>query len=103
MKSIIDGKLYDTETATEIERWQNMTDCTNPRWYQETLHLTPNGAWFLEGHGGADSHYAEWTGDGLTSSSAIVEMSSHEAFEWLARKGFPETALQHFRDKIKPA
>lgn len=40
MKAIIDGKLYDTETATELARWRQPSRTMR-------LYRTPKGAHFL--------------------------------------------------------
>jgi hypothetical protein len=60
MKKVIDGRIYDTKTATRI--------CTLPcdtynrndfGWHNTTLYRSPKGAYFLAGEGGPMSMWAE--------------------------------------------
>lgn len=83
MKRIVDGKRYDTETATLIDETQR---CKGDfRDYREALYRTRTGRWFLEGEGGPMSRWAQgemgaggcWAGEGLEPVSA------EEAREWL--------------------
>lgn len=69
MKAIIEGKRYNTETATEIAyySWGSYSDFEH---VEETLYRTENGAWFLVGGGGPKSTYAKpLSGSGLAGSS----------------------------------
>ena len=57
MKKIIDGKIYNTDTATFIGNHQHAT------WgdfqFEDTdLYRTPKGAFFVQGTGGA---YSRWS------------------------------------------
>ena len=56
MKKIICKKLYDTETASIIKK------CVfgyfgDPAGYEEILFQTPEGLYFVYGHGGENSPY----------------------------------------------
>ena len=82
MKKIINGKMYDTETAKAIK---NATS-GEPRsfdWCQETLYRKRTGEYFLAGKGGARTRYAErvdrstWSG-----GEGIVPLTYGEAKEW---------------------
>ena len=70
MKRIIDGKRYNTETATEI------CDVSAPGFYRgdfryedTQLYCTPRGGWFLAGEGGPMSRWARSVG--LTGSGSL--------------------------------
>jgi hypothetical protein len=103
MKSIIDGKLYDTEKAEEIAEWENMQNCTDFHWYYERLFVTTKRNYFLHGQGGAASRYAE-SGGGISSGSeAIIALTDDEAFDWLAKHGHTDVALEHFPAMIEDA
>ena len=54
MQKIICKKLYDTETASVVEKVThgNFGDADG---YEETLYLTPDGFYFLYVNGGAES------------------------------------------------
>jgi len=82
MKKIINGKRYDTETATLIGEasYSNRSDF---RYWHEELYQKKTGEYFLYGEGGPASKYSktiglnEWTG-----SEAIVPLTLKEAQEW---------------------
>lgn len=104
MKAIIDGKRYDTDTATEIADYRNTYDTGDFAWYCETLYRTRRGNFFLAGVGNASSPYCkrvaqnEWGG-----GSAIKPLTPDEAREWLAGHADPEILEEHFGDSIEDA
>ena len=57
MKKIINGKVYDTETAQVLGSWSNMSDRSFER-IDETLYRKRTGEFFLHGEGGPMSRYA---------------------------------------------
>lgn len=86
MKKIINGKKYDTETATEIKYYTNGWSCSRSfERVDETLYRKKTGEFFLLGEGGPLTKYArrtsssEWCGD-----SRIIPLTEAEAREWLA-------------------
>ncbi len=52
MKKVIDGKVYDTETATLKAEWENMYDARNFNYVEEQLYQKKTGEFFLYGYGG---------------------------------------------------
>ena len=56
MKKIICKKEYDTETATEIQKY-TVGSFGDPAGYEETLFQTPEGLYFIYGVGGEASIY----------------------------------------------
>lgn len=84
MKKIIDGKTYNTDTATELGNYRNNPG--NFSFVDESLYRTKKGAYFLAGKGGPMSKYAqscglnEWCG-----GSDIHPISEQEARRWLER------------------
>ena len=82
MKKIINGKMYNTETATEINfnQYSNRTDFS---FWCETLYQKKTGEYFLHGEGGAQSKYGrkcgqnEWCG-----GETIIPMTESEAKQW---------------------
>jgi hypothetical protein len=78
MKSIINGKTYNTETSARI--------CSLPCacgsgdfWHHKTdLYQTPKGSFFLAGHGGPRSMWAEQTGQNEWSSGAGIKLLSDQ-------------------------
>lgn len=60
MKKIIDGRKYDTNTATELAEWKAGWPREMTR-IRETLYRKRTGEYFLLGEGGPDSRYAVQT------------------------------------------
>ena len=83
MKKIINGKMYDTETAKELGFDQNTGDTRDFRWVCETLYRKRTGEFFLHGQGGPASKYAvsygsnEWGG-----GSKIIPLTWEAARKW---------------------
>ena len=75
MKKVINGKMYNTETAERLAEWDN------GRWgsfdaCSETLYRKRNGELFLHGDGGCRSPYSKFSGDGLeVGSQAIIRQT----------------------------
>ena len=58
MKKIINGILYNTETAKELAEWSNGLSSSDFSNETETLYRKKNGQLFLYGSGGPLSEYA---------------------------------------------
>lgn len=83
MKKIINGKLYNTETAKVLGYWDNDLSIRDFNFCSEKLFLKKTGEYFLFGNGGANSKYSrscgqnEWCGD-----SKIIPLTESEARDW---------------------
>ena len=82
MRTILNGKKYDTETAKEIgsdgEGYRN-----DFRFFQETLYRKKTGEFFLYGEGGAMSRYAKSSGDNSWGyGEKIIPLSEKDAKAW---------------------
>ena len=83
MKKIINGRMYDTTTATIVGEWWNKLSKQDFRYCSESLFRKKTGEFFLFGEGGALSPYCEsvdlncWCG-----SSKIIPLTEEEAREW---------------------
>lgn len=87
MKKIIEGKVYNTETATRVGEWSNEYYCNDFRFVSEELYKKKNGEFFLYGEGGAMSIYAEPEGNNSwTGGSAINPLTPKEAYDWTMEK-----------------
>lgn len=83
MKRIINGKLYDTETAREVGAWDNGLGSSDFGLVEETLYRKRTGEYFLHGWGGAASRYAKQVGTSTWGAGAeITPMTYDEAREW---------------------
>lgn len=86
MKKVINGKVYDTNTATQIAYWESGSK-TSPSWYEEMLFRKRNGELFIFGHGYAASPYAQRYPDGnLGAGSVIRPVSWEDAKLWAEDK-----------------
>ena len=83
MKKIINGRLYDTDTAKEIDVYGNGLGPRDFRNYSETLYLKRTGEYFLCGEGGPMSKYARSCGgNSWSGGSGIIPLTAEEAREW---------------------
>lgn len=82
MKKIINGKLYDTETAKRVGEWNN--GCYgNFNYCAENLYRKRTGEFFLYGYGGPMSKYAESAGNNCwTDGCAITPLTYDAAKQW---------------------
>lgn len=104
MKKLINGKMYNTETAKEIATWSNSYYSSDFHYCQETLYKTKKGAYFIHGKGGPLSSYARPSGgNGRTGGSDIVAFSKEQAFAWLELHDLTEEAEKEFPDHIEEA
>lgn len=71
MKKIIDGKLYNTHTAREVDEWCH--DRGNYQQYGEGLYCKRTGEYFL------------WKESYWADRQEIVPLSTKEAQEWMER------------------
>lgn len=96
MKMILNGRKYDTETATEIacDKDYPISDFHH---YDETLYRKRNGEFFLYGHGGPLSKYSRAvSGGGQCGSSRIIPLSDEEARTWVENVCCYETYCELF-------
>lgn len=87
MRKVIDGKVYDTETADYIAGWENEFSCSDFNWYEEDLYRTKNGRWFLVGNGNAGSRYSRQCGTNTWCGSVKLKaLTDEEAKRWIMHK-----------------
>jgi len=83
MKKIIDGKLYDTDTAKEIAVISHGDGPRDFRYYCERLYKKRTGEYFLHGAGGPSSRYAKSVGQNQwMGGEKIIPLSHKSASEW---------------------
>jgi hypothetical protein len=75
MRKVIDGKCFDTETATLLAEAQSGGYVDEFHSWQEGLYRTPRGRFFTAGYGGL--LYNSWHGNG------IRPLSDAEARQWV--------------------
>lgn len=83
MKKIINGKKYNTETAKMVGNASANCSCTDFGYWYEELYLKKTGEFFLYGHGGAASKYAESCGQNSWSGGEdIAPLTKEKAVKW---------------------
>lgn len=83
MKKIINGRQYNTDTATKLGGWSSPGSYSDFNHYEETLYQKRTGEFFLFGEGGANSKYA--VSQGMNSWSGgceIIPLSWEAAQKW---------------------
>ena len=86
MKKIINGKMYNTETATEICFYSNCGGWGDFSHYEETLYRKRTGEFFLFGEGGPMTHYAVPSGpNGWDGGSNIIPLKEESARKWMEK------------------
>ncbi|WP_046864740.1 hypothetical protein [Microvirga massiliensis] len=101
MKKIIDGKRYDTDTATHIANYNNGLSGSDFWWVDEDLYRTPRGNWFVHGAGGAMTRWSVSVGqNSYSGGEGIIPLGSVEAREWCEEHGFVSVLETHFSDQL---
>ena len=96
MKKVIDGKRYDTATATKIGD-DSRFYCGDFRYRDETLYKTPRGRFFLAGEGGPMSRWARHEGNMSIGGSGIIALDADDALYWCERAGIDADVIEkHF-------
>lgn len=96
MKKIINGRLYNTDTATFIAScgWGNPDDF---EYYCDRLYRKKTGEFFLFGEGGPYSKYGGWADEeNLVSGKIVRPMSEDAAKKWLENQGDVDKYIELF-------
>lgn len=97
MKQVIDGKLYNTETAEEICKYDNGRGTGDFSYVREALCRTKKGRFFLAGEGGAMTKYGESCGNNRRcEGSRIFALDIEDAKEWLEEHGSADKYIEVF-------
>ena len=97
MKKIINGKGYDTDTATFIGECDIGDPLNNLEYCTESLYVKRTGEFFIFGWGGPYSKYSKaisenrWAG-----GEAIIPLEYEEAKEWATQHLTPEKVEKFF-------
>lgn len=83
MKKIINGKLYNTDTARQVGTWSNSADCNDLSWVEESLYQKKTGEFFLHGQGGPNTRYAQQLEASQWTSGETISLISYDsARQW---------------------
>ena len=95
MKRIIQGKVYNTDTADRIGNhvYSNPGDFR----YEDTdLFKSKKGAWFIAGEGGPLSRWSQSCGNGQRGGSGIEAMTTAEALAWCESSGIDADVIAQY-------
>lgn len=82
MKKIINGKMYNTETAKRVGEWDNGR-YGDFGYCSESLYQKKTGEFFLYGEGGAMSKYVVYYGpNSWGGGEAITPLTEQSAKKW---------------------
>ncbi|WP_347273236.1 hypothetical protein [Candidatus Kuenenia sp.] len=76
MKKVIDGKIYNTETAELLHAWSNGKYTSDFGYIKESLYRTKKGAYFIAGEGGAKTGYARACGSNSVCGGEGIDVVS---------------------------
>jgi len=104
MKKVIGGKLYDTETAELVHKWDNGRYANDFRYRSKSLFRTKKGHWFLYHVGGPMTDMGQSCGsNNVCGSSDIEPISPEDALRFLESHDGAEVALKYFAEQIEEA
>jgi hypothetical protein len=105
MKRIIEGKRYDTETATCVATLRSPTASVRDFRYEDTsLYRTPRGAWFVAGKGGPMSQWRRQVDlNGWTSGEGLRPVDEEEAREILENEDELAAIEKYFSKSVVDA
>lgn len=89
MKRIINGRKYDTDTATELCEY-SYAYLSDFSYLHEVLYKKKTGEFFIYGEGGPCSPYHESDGRSQWGSKEIVPISEGKAIEFVEKHGTVE-------------
>ena len=95
MKKIINGKIYNTDTATRIG--SHVCFIRGDFRFEDTdLFKTEKGAWFICGEGGPLSRWSQPCGNGQRGGSGIEVMTTAEALAWAEFAGIDADVIAQY-------
>ena len=103
MKRVIEGKVYNTETATKVAEYWNQLGRGDFNAIEEDLYVTKKGNWFMYYYGGANTGYSISTGGYASSGEGLKALSDNEAFEWLQKNEETQAIETYFSHCIEEA
>lgn len=97
MKKVINGALYNTDTAQVLGCVEpNGSNTRDFSYFCETLYRTKSGKYFLHGEGHGNSRYGVWHGNDGGWGEKIMPMTLEEAMEWAERNLSGEEYIKIF-------
>lgn len=103
MKKILEGKVYNTETARVIGTWSNNLPISDFRNETATLYVTKKGNFFVAGESGPMGSFAHSEGNMTSGGEGLFALSKREALDWAERHLDAEEYEEFFADIIEEA
>ena len=103
MERIIEGKMYNSETAEGLLSYDNGLGDGDFRNLEESLFITKKGNFFLCGRGGALTKYSHSVGNSTTGGEGIQPLTREDALVWLEEHDGEEVIREHLSDLIEEA
>lgn len=104
MKRVIDGRVYNTETATEICELPCRHNPGDFGYHQTSLYLTKNGRYFLAGGGGPMSMWARaLDGNSTGGGSGVRPLDKSEARDYAESADLDDEELRSAGFEIEEA
>ena len=104
MIKIIEGRRYNTDTATRIFFRDNGHFANDFSFRSKQLFRTKNGGWFLHHAGGAMSDMKKFYGKNLGGSESIEPIDDDDAFGFLQSHSDDDDAqaaiATYFADRV---
>ena len=104
MRKVIEGKIYDTDTAEQVG-YDSYSKYGDFQYWCEELYRTQKGNWFLYGEGGAKSKFARAVGQNeIGGGNEITPFTRGDALVWLEVHNSDSDALEeYFPDAVEDA
>lgn len=96
MKKIINGKMYNTDTAREVGYYWNGLSDSDFGYISETLYKKKTGEYFLSGRGGARTRYASYGRGCISGGQKIIPYTTEEAKAWMEENCATEDYIKEF-------
>lgn len=96
MQSIIDGRMYNTDTATLVANHDNMADVRNFHYANEALYIKKTGEWFLLCEGQGLSKYGVQRGNEFCWGERIIPYNEEDAKMWLEENNKVDAYIKYF-------
>lgn len=85
-KKVINGRMYNTETAKAIKFYANGGGWRDFSHFEETLYRKKTGEFFLAGEGGPMTKYSRSCGQcSWSGGEDIIPLTEQQAREWAER------------------
>ena len=98
MKRIVDYRVYDTDTDKKLGNWNNGKRPDADAYYEESLYVNPNGAYYIYIFGGPNSPAKlGWGGRadfGIAGMGELIEPITKELARKWGQAVLPKSVLK---------